>query len=399
MRRAPKVVALLTALCAAPAAFADPPPAPSEASVVVWPATRAAETAARALSDRAADRGAFEVVDAGLVRRRVEAGGRVDVGSFLGEVRRVVDTSRLSLGSGDPQGALDRLEPALRDFLVDLATPEGRTTLRDLLVVRARSLLARSDPVAAGADATLAVRLDPANGSGIDLTSLLPAERALVDRAQQDAGIAPTGRLAIESEPAGAEVVVDGVVRGPTPLELELPFGRHVVRLERFGRQPGAVVAEVAAGQTARTRLTLAAAEGEDLVEQIAVRVARGAFDAGSPDALSVLAQALGVRAVVVVEASGPRVRARLFRDGAWVTEGSADPAGPWDDLLARLERAALGRTGRTPGAVEAGPAVPITGRWWFWTGIGAVVVAGVVTGIVIASQPDPGGVVEWGRP
>ncbi len=342
MRRAPKVLVLLTAFCAARPALADPPPAPSEASVVVWPATRAAEAAARALSDRAADRGAFEVVDAALVRRRVEAGGRVDVGSFLGEVRRVVDTARLSLGSGDPQVALDRLEPALSDFLVDLATPEGRTTLRDLLVVRARALLARSDPVAAGADATLAVRLDPANGGGIDLTSLLPAERALVDRAQQDAGIAPTGRLSIESEPAGAEVVVDGVVRGPTPLELELPFGRHVVRLERFGRQPGAVVAEVAAGQTGRTHLTLAAAEGEDLVEQIAVRVARGAFDGGSPDALSVLAHALGVRAVVVVEASGPRVRARLFRDGAWVTEGSADAAGPSDDLLARLERAAL---------------------------------------------------------
>ncbi len=61
------------------------------------------------------------------------------------------------------------------------------------------------------------------------------------------------------------------------------------------------------------------------------------------------------------------------------------------DALAHRLEDA--------PGAVEVVPRAPITGRWWFWTGIGAVVVAGVVTGIVIASQPDPGGVVEWGRP
>jgi hypothetical protein len=391
------ILVFLTTLLAAAPAGAEPPPAPSEASMVVWPATRAAEAAARALSDRAADRAAFEVVDAGLVRRRVAAGGRVDVRSFLGEVRRLVSTARLSL-SGDPQGALDRLEPALRDFLVDLGTGEGRTTLRDLLVVRARALLARSDPVAAAADATLAVRLDPASGSGIDLTSLLPAERALVDRAVQDSAIAAAGRLSVETEPAGAEVVVDGVVRGRAPLDLELPYGRHVVRVERFGRQPMASIAEVALGETARISLTLAAAEGDDLAEQIAVKVAEGAFDAGSLDALAVLAQALGVRAVIVVHEGAPRFRARLYRDGAWAGEGSADPAGPWDDLLVRLERAALGRTGRTPGQVEPTHETPITGRWWFWTGIGAVVVGGVVTGIVLASQPSPGGSVEWGH-
>lgn len=388
----PALALLTTVLAVAPAA-AEPPPPPPEASMVVWPATDGAQTAARALSDRAADRGAFEVVDAGLIRRRVAAGGRVDVQSFLGEVRRLVDTARLSL-AGDPQGTLDRLEPALRDFLVDLGTPEGRVTLRDLLVVRARALLARSDPVAAAADATLAVRLDPA----IDLTSLLPAERALVDRATQDSAIAAAGRLSVETEPVGAEVIVDGVVRGLTPLELELPYGRHVVRVERFGRQPAASIAEVAAGETARVASTLAPAAGEDLVEQIAVKVAAGAFDAGSPEALAVLAQALGVRAVLVVEARAPRIRARLFREGAWVAEGSADPAGPWDELLARLERAALGRTGRTPGQAEVVPATPITGRWWFWTGIGAVVVGGVVTGIVLASQPSPRGEVAWGR-
>jgi hypothetical protein len=30
--------------------------------------------------------------------------------------------------------------------------------------------------------------------------------------------------------------------------------------------------------------------------------------------------------------------------------------------------------------------ATPITKRWWFWTGIGAVVAAGVVTAIVLSS-------------
>ena len=35
-----------------------------------------------------------------------------------------------------------------------------------------------------------------------------------------------SSRLAIESTPAGAEVLVDGVLRGVTPLELELPPGQ-----------------------------------------------------------------------------------------------------------------------------------------------------------------------------
>jgi hypothetical protein len=34
----------------------------------------------------------------------------------------------------------------------------------------------------------------------------------------------------------------------------------------------------------------------------------------------------------------------------------------------------------------EEGDSGPITKRWWFWTGIGAVVVAGVVTAIVLSS-------------
>ena len=376
-------------------ARAEPPP---EASLVVWPLSRPADGAARALADRAAERGAFEVVDAGLVQRRVAAGGRVDVASFLGEVRRNVAAASAALGTGDPQGAIDRIEPLLRDYMTDLGTPEGRETLRDLLVVRGRALLERNDPVGAAADVALAVRLDAAGGEGIDRTALLPAERALVDRVVQEAASADSGHLSISSEPPGAAVVVDGAPRGNAPLELDLPYGRHVVRVDRFGRRPAAEIVEVAAGGTVSKGFELALTEGADLLEQIAVRVARGAFDASDPEELQVLARALGARAVLVVEA-GPRIRARLLRDGAFVGSGSADPTGPWDELLARLERAALGRTGRTPGPPPPEPAPPLTSRWWFWTAIGGVVVAGAVTAIVVATRPDPLGEVRWGRP
>ena len=41
------------------------------------------------------------------------------------------------------------------------------------------------------------------------------------------------------------------------------------------------------------------------------------------------------------------------------------------------------------PGAPAA--AAPVWTRWWFWTGIGAVVAAGVVTGVVVSRRGQTG--------
>ena len=46
----------------------------------------------------------------------------------------------------------------------------------------------------------------------------------------------PTGTLAVNSNPAGAQVVVDGQTRGTTPLTLELPPGEHVMVLSADGQ-------------------------------------------------------------------------------------------------------------------------------------------------------------------
>jgi hypothetical protein len=43
------------------------------------------------------------------------------------------------------------------------------------------------------------------------------------------------GTVLIESRPAGAEVFVDGLARGRTPITLDLPAGEHTVML-RAGR-------------------------------------------------------------------------------------------------------------------------------------------------------------------
>jgi hypothetical protein len=48
-----------------------------------------------------------------------------------------------------------------------------------------------------------------------------------------------TYKLAVTSEPEGAQVYVDGFAIGTTPLEAEIdPWDTHTLRLERLGRRP-----------------------------------------------------------------------------------------------------------------------------------------------------------------
>jgi hypothetical protein len=50
---------------------------------------------------------------------------------------------------------------------------------------------------------------------------------------QASAAVVPSGQLVVISEPAGAEVRVDGQPRGVTPLNLSLPAGPHSLQLNR----------------------------------------------------------------------------------------------------------------------------------------------------------------------
>lgn len=61
---------------------------------------------------------------------------------------------------------------------------------------------------------------------------------------------AAQGSLRVESEPAGAEVVVGGTPRGVTPLTLALPVGSHVVTL-RHGTRTKDLAVTLDAGATA----------------------------------------------------------------------------------------------------------------------------------------------------
>ena len=59
----------------------------------------------------------------------------------------------------------------------------------------------------------------------------------------------PTGRLAVQSDPAGAEIVLDGKVVGPTPATLEAAAGQHHVEVRIGGSSRAAWVSVPENGQ------------------------------------------------------------------------------------------------------------------------------------------------------
>lgn len=55
-------------------------------------------------------------------------------------------------------------------------------------------------------------------------------------------------RLTVQGEPSESEIVIEGVVRGKTPMTLELPARRHTLELRKAGLQPERLDVDLSAG-------------------------------------------------------------------------------------------------------------------------------------------------------
>lgn len=91
---------------------------------------------------------------------------------------------------------------------------------------------------------------------------------ALVGSLCLASGVAAQSRLAIETEPAGATIVIDGERIGASPLEVELAPGTHRVRAWKQGFDAREQDVRVASGDaSASLRLVLAPVSGRIRVE------------------------------------------------------------------------------------------------------------------------------------
>ena len=116
-------------------------------------------------------------------------------------------------------------EPAPKPFHLDLSTGRVIDTPPEALFASVPPPRGRAMRFAAAAGVVLALLLP---------LGLLIAEAqhvGLLHLGRPPGFHAPVGALSVRSRPDGAEVYIDGALRGVAPLQLELPAGTHALRV------------------------------------------------------------------------------------------------------------------------------------------------------------------------
>lgn len=224
---------------------------------------------------------------------------------------------------------------------------------------------------------------------------------------------APAGELVVESIPPAAEVLINGISRGVTPLTLpELPAGDYALTVRANRYRPEQRQVRIAAGGRERVRAKLAWARQGD----------RGAADGDSASAVREgvrLAEALRADMVVLVDAAsaaGERQSLRLrlvdraSRAGMKPIEvpnfGGPAKNDQLAEITSRLARQLQVELDTDPArwldpAGEADPVLmgkakrPLHRRPLFWAGVGTAAAAAIIGGILasMSSGDSPGAV------
>ncbi len=224
----------------------------------------------------------------------------------------------------------------------------------------------------------------------------------------------PAGELVVESVPPVAEVLINGISRGATPLTLSgLPAGEYAISVRANRYRPEQRQVRIAAGARERVRAKLAWARQGD------------AGDAGRDAAAAVregvrLAEALRADQVVLVDARSAegkgmslalRVVDRAARTGMKPVEVETFGGAAKNDQLAeaasRLARQLQVELDTDPTrwldpAGEADPMLlgkakkPLHRRPLFWAGVGTAAAAAIIGGVLAAmSSGDSSGAVR----
>lgn len=125
---------------------------------------------------------------------------------------------------------------------------KGRA-LRDALITAAVIASDAKDAAMVEHDFDEALRIDPAYA--LDGQSFPPRLKEAFSRVQSRMNAAPPGTLRVRSDPKVAEVSINGVVRGVTPLQVSLPPGDYAVRVAGNRYTPVDQAVQVQSGQTA----------------------------------------------------------------------------------------------------------------------------------------------------
>jgi hypothetical protein len=205
-------------------------------------------------------------------------------------------------------------------------------------------------------------------GAGVDGPRRAAVERELTEIR------ALVAEITVVVEGAPAQLDVDGLSEGATPLDrpLLLGSGRHVLRATREGELPDEKAIDVVSGQNATVRLA-------PRPRPVEAKTATITVDSNPP----------GATLTVDGKAVGKAPWSGELDAGGHLVTGALDGY-----TKARQELVVVaGQTRRVTVELLVAPPVaeadrPVYKKWWFWTGIGAVVAGGVATAIILGNQP-----------
>jgi tetratricopeptide (TPR) repeat protein len=236
----------------------------------------------------------YEVVDLGKalsVESSPEQATRAEEGHKL---LADANTSFGARAYGDAEG---KYKAAIKALEKGIGAVKPRDYAEAWLRLAATQHLAGDEKSARESFAAVA-RLDPQSklqGHDVDDSADLPLQAA-----RADLEAAPNGVLELESRPAGARVVVDGDAKGAAPMRLELPVGRHLVRLEYAGYYPHAEFVEAASKKTSNLSATLTRTPTASNLNQLIAGAASEVEHGGSGPNLARLAEAFTLQRVII---------------------------------------------------------------------------------------------------
>jgi len=315
--------------------------------------------------------------------------------------------------------AIERLSASVAAFDRGAAALEDVSGLGDaLLYLGASQVFARRTSDARGTFTRLHVQLPQIRPDeevfNPDVVSRYAAARP------RDAGN-PRSVLRAESEPPGATLYVDGIVRGRTPMNVTgLVGGEHVVRMVQPGATPFIERVEVRRGRTATVSAFLLEAEGMESLAESLENLPTDSDDRPDRNGPTVqIGEILGVGHLGVIRVSphGEEGRAtvelllfdttnrrRLLRMHGPIEVAQGSLEASIRELVTRGFEAAiqpqqqtdtediLAQT-RVPEPDEGAPrrSGGLLKQWWFWTAIGGAVAVGVTVGVLVGGDSGPG--------
>lgn len=246
-----------------------------------------------------------------------------------------------------------------------------------------------------------------------------PSLTATFNRIAGEAQRSGTGTLRVTAATPGAEVWVDGVFRGISPVLLEqLVEGEHMVRLVRRGYRSWGRRQSVLEGSQEVIRQGLEPLPGFERLEGYGARIASAARTAHYPGLVDEILGWVGVDRLVfiLVEAGAESLFVRAYyydrqsRTCLKARKKVFNPSDPSFDEMVNLFCTALymnvggqviAGTGKSTGA---GAGIPVRreegdepgsigSSWWLWTAIGVAVAggAGLALYFILGAEEGPG--------